>query len=203
MLDLILFILLMLLVVLLFILVEVGDITNKFKRDEKFAGGKGTRSKPFLINSQGQLNRVRDNLDKHFRQINDINLENYCELRGFSGGWQPIGSEENKFTGSFDGQDYVIKNLSIEGDEHECLGLFACTGSGAILQDINLQNVNIKGKRRIAGLVGKNEGLIKNCRVSGQIKGEGKAGAIVGENAGRVENCEQDVSICMSNDDKS
>ncbi len=195
MLDLILFLLLMLLVVLLFILIEVGNITNKFKQAEKFAGGKGTRTKPFLINSQGQLHRMREHLDKHFRLIDDVNLKNYCELRGFSGGWQPIGSEENKFTGSFDGRDHTIDNMFIEGSDREFAGLFACTGSEAILQNINLQNVNVKGRSRIAGLVGKNEGLIRNCKVSGRIEGEEKTGAIAGENKGKVEDCQQDVII--------
>ena len=189
MLDLILFLLLMLLVVVLFILIEFGDLSNKIKTEQKFAGGRGTREKPFLIDSIDQLHRVRNNLDKHFRLTADINLKNYCELRKFNGGWQPIGTRNNKFSGSFDGQGYIISNMFIESDEQKCLGLFACSGPRAVLQNINLQNICVSGKGRAGGVVGRNEGLVKCCKVSGKVEGDEKEGLIVGENVGRVENC--------------
>ncbi len=190
MLDFVLFLLLMMLVILIFIIVEMGDITNKFKREMDFAGGKGTREDPYLISSQEHLHNVRYHLDRHFRQTADIDLKNYCRLRGFSGGWQPLGNEDSKFRGSYDGQGHLIKNLRIEAPDSDCLGLFGAISGDSLLENIELENVDIIGRNRVGGLVGVNEGRISDCRGEGDIRARRYVGGIAGSNRGELENCE-------------
>jgi len=86
----------------------------------EFAGGTGTKADPYLIESPEQLDGVRQNLDKHFGQITDIDLSGYSSGEG----WHPIGDEENPFTGTFDGDGYKITNLTINRPEKINIGLF-------------------------------------------------------------------------------
>ena len=190
MLDFILFLMLMMLVLLAFILVSFGDIRRKLKKDSDFAGGRGTPTRPYLIKDVGQLDRVRDHPESHFRLISSIDLKRYCRLREFSGGWQPLGSEEEKFSGTFDGQNYTIKNIYIERPEGRLLGLFGCTDESALIKDLNLEGCRIEGSSQVGGLAGKNCGIITGCCCQGDVLAEKESGGLVGLNSGKIIDCE-------------
>ncbi len=77
-------------------------------------GGTGEESDPYLIETDLQLNRVREALDKHYRIIADIDLDGF----GGEDGWVPIGSPDEPFTGSLDGGDHEVANLTTSGEFH-------------------------------------------------------------------------------------
>ncbi len=195
MLDLILFFLLMILVIVMFIMVEYGDIANKLKRDDDFAGGRGTVNRPYLVKTQDQLHKIRYYRDKHFKQIADIDVENYCKLRDFSGGWQPVGREEGGFRGTFDGNNYIICGLRMEFPAEDNIGLFAVAESGAIVRNLILENVEVQGRHNVGAVAGKNFGEIINCKVSGEIAGHDAVGGIAGKNSGEVSNCSSETEV--------
>jgi len=154
------------------------------KKTEEFAGGSGTVEDPYLISSAEQLNNIRNYLDKHFKQINDIDLSEYDN-------WQPIGNFRagNGFKGSFDGNSFVINNLNIDRPEEENVGFFEFVQRQFLashlspnLKNINIINANINGKNRVGGLVALNSGVIDNCNVSGKINGYKWSGGFVGVN---------------------
>ncbi len=108
--------------------------------------------------------------------------------------WEPI----DDFTGTFDGQGYVIGNMTITGD-YDNAGLFGIISTGItritpVLKNIGLENVNINVTATthtyVGGLLGYNtRGYvdISNCYVTGQVTGNSNAvyaGGIVGLTSG-------------------
>ena len=151
----------------------------------EFAGGSGTEEDPYLIATAYQLYNVRDKLDKHFLQIRDIDLDEYPYNDGE--GWEPIGTESQPFTGSYNGDGFNISNLFINraGFGNNYAGLFGYTEGveGSILHNINLQNANITGHYYTGSLIGHNENtLITNCSVTGTIEAPSYVGGLIGEN---------------------
>jgi hypothetical protein len=155
---------------------------------EKFAGGIGTPEDPYQIENEGHLHIVRNHLEKHFIQIADIDLHGLS----LEEGWDPIGvwygdgySENQPFTGSFDGKGYMIKNLVINRPGSKGVGLFGYTNN-AIIKNILLENVDVLGSTCVGGLIGMNNSSenITNCTVSGTVQGWDEIGGLIGKNSG-------------------
>ena len=113
-------------------------------------------------------------------------------------GWQPIGSDANRFSGLFEGNGYTIRNLLMERtDSH--LGLFSVLRGNGRIQDVGLLDVNVEGdKNNIGGLVSINHGSIINSYATGMVSGTGDAsyiGGLLGVNRGRVINSYATVDV--------
>lgn len=71
----------------------------------------------------------------------------------------PIGSTNSKFTGEFNGQAHSIKNLILELEEQEYVGLFGVIGGGAYIHDVVIaKSCKIKGKAFVGGIAGGTNG---------------------------------------------
>lgn len=114
----------------------------------------------------------------------DINLEGYSN-------WTPIGNSTTKFSGVFDGNGYVISNVSINSSANQ-LGLFGRT-SYAEIKNLGVENVNIvmtgatadtKHAAGVVGYLGASSTLV-NCYVTGKIDARSQA-KIIGGLAGQV-----------------
>ena len=197
-----------------------------------FAGGDGSEENPYQVATPAQLNAVRYHLDKHFIQIADIDLSDWGE-------WKPIGKaisysaivggrpgpqyEENLFTGSYNGNSFLISNLKIIDSKisphYDCYGLFAGAEDG-VFKNIKLTNVNININKSstdyekiysdedieysisVGSIVGINSGdnaSIINCSANGEITinngGDVFAGGIVGEGENNLYGCDSSVTI--------
>ena len=62
-----------------------------------------------------------DTTGKTFVLANDLDLKEYCEEHKDDGGWTPIGTETNRFKGTFNGNGNVISNLTINTIESFCM----------------------------------------------------------------------------------
>ncbi|MGN0966443.1 MAG: InlB B-repeat-containing protein [Candidatus Coprovivens sp.] len=96
-----------------------GEIINIFHVDvpEVYAlPGSGTADDPYLIASESDLNQIRYNLDAHYKLTSSIQL---------SEEWEPIGTLEEPFRGSIDGDGYNIKNLVINADTDDPVAFIA------------------------------------------------------------------------------
>ncbi|MDY0235944.1 MAG: GLUG motif-containing protein [Gudongella sp.] len=157
----------------------------------EFEGGSGTVGDPYLVSTPDQMNNVRNHLDKHFKQTEDINLLEYTVKKA----WNPIGSSSNMFTGSFNGNGKEIsKNISAHSDL-DGQGLFGFTASGAKLYNITLSKSQIDGKFHVGALVGHNNGSVINCVASGKVTGSADVGGLVGYNTGLIDGCEAEGQI--------
>ncbi|MBW6537469.1 MAG: hypothetical protein K0B11_20845 [Mariniphaga sp.] len=165
------------------------------KKDDpfEFEGGIGTLADPYLIATLKQLDGVRYNLGKHFKQVAHVDLSDY----GSGTGWKSIGDEYDPFTGSFDGNGYRISNLTMNEDMFFYIGLFGYT-SGSVLKNITIESILIKGESYAGGLVGSNGGDIIDCSASGEIEGSGyNNGGLVGVNQenGSIADCQARVKV--------
>lgn len=144
-----------------------------------FAGGIGTPDDPYLIADVDQLNNVRHRLNAYFKLISDIDLEGRE--------WEPIGiSEEFPFQGEFDGNGYVIRNLTIDWLGVYYAGLFGYARD-AVFRRINLEDVNVSGNIYVGGLVGyMEEGSIEDCTLNGSVTGVDHVGGLAGYNDGGI-----------------
>ncbi|MGI5839852.1 MAG: S-layer homology domain-containing protein [bacterium] len=141
-----------------------------------FAGGDGSEEEPYLIETPEQLNAIRNYPDKHFKLVADINLADYSAGEG----WEPIGTEENSFAGTFDGNGHTISDLVINRIEGFELGLFGHTLEAEI-RDVRLTAVNITGGSGVGGLIGSSwYSNISGCSAEGEITGDMYVGGLVG-----------------------
>ena len=157
----------------------------------QFAGGSGTENSPYQIENFTQLEYLSHHdelLDKHFMLIKNIDAsssENHLHQKGFF----PIGlDEQSSFTGSFNGNGYIISNLTINRPSYKYVGLFGVTDSSkTIIKHLGLVNVHFTGDKYVGGIVAKaNNGSIKNCFVTGDLSGNNTIGGIVAYNFSTV-----------------
>ena len=134
--------------------------------------------------------------------------------------WTPVGgtSAETGFAGSFDGNDFTIKNLYIKGGSQTGIFAYNCgeiknlTVEGLIigadlsggLVGTNLgrienisSSVTVKGGNKVAGIAGINEsgGIIKNCSNKGTVSGGQYVAGIAAYNCGEISGCTNQALI--------
>ncbi|MBR3975924.1 MAG: hypothetical protein IKJ88_08695 [Clostridia bacterium] len=135
------------------------------------------------IYTKDDLDNIK--LDSHGKYIlmNDIVFteEDYAEGGSFynSGkGWSPIPS----LWGIFNGNGYVIYNLTINNPNADYQGLFGQATSATIC-NVTLINAKITGGNYTSGICGRYSGrnTISNCIVSGTIAGKQYVGGICGK----------------------
>ena len=119
-----------------------------------------------------------------------ISLEGDIDLAGLStraavSNWTPIGTSENPFTGTFNGNGYKIKNLTIVEEEAKegkaYIGFFGYA-KDAVIKNVTFENVNLNiacldidhSQGHIGAVAGSLEGTstIENVTVQGDIKVE-------------------------------
>ena len=164
-------------------------VTTKDVKSEKwdgtmassFAGGSGTSSDPYIIETGGQLLLVRSYSSSHFALANNINLDNL--------NWKPF-----EFSGTLDGKGFIISNLYIKRND-DFQGLFSKLGSSnSVVKNLTIKGVRIDAASidYIGAIAGSSSGLISDCKViflsDSYIKGTDCIGAVVG--SGNVQNCE-------------
>ncbi len=158
-----------------------------------FSGsGSGTPGDPYVITNVNQLQQMEDDLNAYYVLGNDVDAQETSTWNGGKG-FNPVGDySPNEFTGHFDGQGYVIRNLYINRPGERNLGLFGYIDSGVEVKNVGLCNVDITGDWwNVGGLTGYNDrGRITNCYTTGIVRGDDAAGGLVGYDLeGNVTNC--------------
>ncbi|UII75807.1 T9SS type A sorting domain-containing protein [Flagellimonas sp. HMM57] len=166
-----------------FTITESQTYNAIFTEDTAFEGGDGTAANPYQIANVNQLqdiNTIPSLLNRHYVLTADIDAsptKSWNNGKGFI----PIGNQNRPFTGSFDGNGNLIKNLHINRLGESGIGLFGYT-HGATITKVGLDNVNISGKNQTAGFVGQD---IKSTKISlsyvtGLITGNSEVGGFLG-----------------------
>lgn len=92
--------------------------------------------------------------------------------------FKAIGGADTAFTGKFDGIDYNIFNLNINGENN--VGLFGQT-SNATISNVTMVGGSINGKDNVGAVVGNaNNTTITNVTNSASVNGQQNVGGIVG-----------------------
>jgi len=90
------------------------------------------------------------------------------------------------FTGVFDGQGFVIRNLEIQAPERGGVGLFGVLAESGIVMNLRLENVSVAGRAGVGSVVGSNFGVVYRCEAGGSTAGAMAIGGLVGGSAGLV-----------------
>lgn len=120
------------------------------------AGGEGTVENPYLIASAGDMAMIARDPAAHYRVVNDFSAAAY-------GLWSPIAS----FTGTLDGGNYTISDLTIDGSNFEA-AIFAYT-ENATIKDLKFENVSIEASNAttVGVVVGEaNTTIISNVHIN-------------------------------------
>lgn len=126
--------------------------------------------------------------------------------------WDPIGrgsypsiSSDTPFNGTFDGNGYIISNLSVDLPNESLVGFFGFVREGT-LQNVHLRNVDVSGDSFVGGIVGwygnanstiyDSAGVLNGCTVDGivNVAGNSTVGGIVGELIANASNCSVNAS---------
>ena len=147
------------------------------------------------IRNWHDLYAIRDNLDGHYLLMNDLDstTAGYAEFVNSEAnqgkGWQPIGTSDDPFRGTFDGQGYEIVDVFINRPDESPVGLFGAVDVEGVIQNVKVVNVNVVGEWAVGGLVGENWGDVYNSYSDGAVSGTDCIGGLVGGNAGSVSSC--------------
>ena len=160
----------------------------------KSKGGDGSKASPYQIENVAQLKLVRENVTKHFKLMEDLDLK---DMEDF----YPIGGKDDRFIGVFDGNGKKIKNLKINEPSKDAIGFFGVVGDGGVIKNIGLEDVDVKGKISVGGLVGYNKGTIEKSYVTGKVTAEeSSAGGLAGYNGGTIERSYSTASATSKTD---
>ena len=189
----------------------VNPPTIAFMRESMLRmGGAGTSGSPLQIVSAAQLAEIAAlvNASKleqtvfgvntgtvYLELMNDIDLSAY----GTGTGWMPIGNLNNRFQGQFNGGGKTVSGLYINSTSSR-IGLFGHVAEGAVVQNLGVVNVNVKGSTDVGGVAGQVNGTVKNCYATGSVNGTNYVGGVAGlVNGGTVQNCYATADVSGTN----
>jgi GLUG motif-containing protein len=160
----------------------------------QYDGGTGDPGDPFEIAEPNQLIYMSEHPEhwsQHFILIADINLA-LADPNTFTTALiapdtdnSTSGFQGTPFTGVFDGNSHVIRNLIIDRQyiPTEYLGLFGQIYESGEVKNLAMENVSFACRdysRYLGGICGINEGLVTHCNVRGQLQFRDTSGAIGG-----------------------
>ncbi len=154
-----------------------------------FAGGDGSAADPWQIETKADLEAVNDDLTAHYILNNDIWLTNNVYTHSVIATNEVVGVYD-RFTGSFNGNGFAVKNLTISGGENKFIGLFGIVDDGAEIYDLGVEDCYITGRKNVGALAG-DVSLVRidNCYSTGNVIGnESNVGGLVGFFTGCVTN---------------
>lgn len=151
-----------------------------------------------IINTVEELDSVRDDLDGNYElgasidfndpesYTNPDNMETYTSGEGF----EPIGTESEPFTGTFETGLYKIFNLYINRPTADNVGLFGVVENPAQIK-CEVRSADIIGDSAVAAVVGlaETDATIINSSATGTIRAADEVGGVAGKSKGTVERC--------------
>ena len=124
---------------------------------------------------------------------NDVNATYFPNTNATNQGWLPIGSGSgsSSFTGTFEGNNHIIKNIFVKRDT-QYAGLFGYLASTGQITNIGMEGglivASSVANSNSGGLVGESAGTISNSYSTGNISSssvsESYSGGLVGHNYG-------------------
>ena len=125
------------------------------------------------ISTRIELESIADNPSGNFHLVNDINLADRE--------WTPIGYDWlNAFTGIFDGQGFIVRNLTITGQNNSHNGLFGYTVY-ATVKNVGMEDTYINVVSNAGSIIASAfTSDIINSFNTGTVFSETNAGGLVG-----------------------
>ena len=152
--------------------------------DGAYSGSGTTADDPYIINNRMQLDLLARLTNggntfsgKFFKQGDNISYTHSTDWNDASStenNFVRIGTPDNRFCGTFDGDGNTISGIRIykggneETDRYQ--GLFGYIGSGGTVKGVSLADARITGYKCTGGIAGyNNEGTIEECTVASNV----------------------------------
>jgi len=145
--------------------------------------GDGTVGNPYVISDMTDFYEFCSNeqlVSGNYRLDTDINL---------GGQLYSHAIVDRAFGGNFYGQEHVISNFVIQGN-NDYVGVFRLL-DGGIIDSLDVSAFSISGNFYAGGLCGRNDiGTIRNCNTDGNVTGQQYVGGLLGLSYyGLIEEC--------------
>ena len=148
---------------------DPDDSDDPTDPDAPFAGGSGTETDPYQVETLAHLKNVSGG--SYYLQTADIDASEV--------NFTPLGG----FTGEYDGGNHLITNLTIDTSDELFIGLFSVVPGGHI-RNLGLVDVEISAPNgeMVGGLTGMLSagGSVKNVFMTGTVQGWLMVSGIVG-----------------------
>lgn len=131
----------------------------------------------------------------------DINLAGDADNQ-----WTPIGTNANRYNGTFDGQGFIIKNLFYK-QQVQGVGLFGFANNSAYIKNVRVEGTidnstdgagagNGGTQTCAGGILGMSYGAtVLNCSFSGSVISFSNVGGIVGWGTATIVNCYNEGTV--------
>lgn len=139
--------------------------------------GEGTENAPYLIKNASNLMKLASSVNSGNSYANTyFELGDNIDMTGEA--FEPIGNQNNHFSGKFDGKGFIVKGVSVNADSY--LGLFGYI-ENAYINDVGMEDAYITGSSHLGGIAGHSQNsIITNCFTRGHTNGNDCVGALVG-----------------------
>jgi hypothetical protein len=145
-----------------------------------YAKGSGISSDPYVICTATQLNTIGTRVSDW--SANFV-LQSNIDLTAVS--YNVIGTTSTHFTGTFDGNGFVVSNLILNSGPGD-IGFFGWIGSAGMVKNLGVENAVITGTGYYVGvLAGQVDGTVTHSHATGSVSGNGSnIGGLVGSMSG-------------------
>ena len=110
-----------------------------------------------------------DNIDLDTDGDGSIGTDSGDAYYNSGNGWEPIGTNSAKWSATFKGNGYTIKNLFINRTSSTRNGLFGEDDSSSKIESLGVTNANVTGHQYTGILVGNADGDIVACYTTGSV----------------------------------
>lgn len=164
--------------------VELNKIRNNYSEGELF--GEGTKWEGTYITIG-----LKDN----YVLVKDIDLWDFSN-------WIPIGNTINRFEGTLEGNDYPIRNLTIDHSSTDYIGLFGYINEGEV-RNLSLIDPVVEGNYYVGSITGfsfystlSNISILIEDNINSSVRARSYVGSMVGYGVGvKVENSRNEVTV--------
>ncbi len=170
-----------------------------------FASGVGSASDPYVIENIEQLEFFASSVNggnsysgQYILLAADIELNDATDSdwTKYASAWQPIGSMDTPFAGSFDGGGHTVSGVYVDGAAYAGFFGYSCGD----IRNFNIGTSYISGAAYAGGICAYSEsGIIMNCTAAAQLSGGEQTqymGGICGYNlSGAVIDCTNSGNI--------
>ena len=156
-----------------------GGVFNRYT-------GSGTSISPYIIRNVYDLQAMKCIRSAYYKLGGDIDsmlTPNWNSGAGF----EPIGTQASPFTGTLDGDGYIISDININRPFTNYVGLLGYIGPTGVVTNVNLASGVIRGSIRTGALAGWSQGTITECFANTLVFGTSDVtGGLIGYNWGII-----------------
>ena len=151
----------------------VDSVCDLYALSYEVNNGNTYEGKKIEIRNDLDMGKIDEDTKKYINKHSDYFTED--NNKKINERFTPIGNKNHPFSGKVDGNIKYIKNLTIDKTGNDNVGIFGYVTGTASFVGINLENITVKGKGFVGGLIGHasgtgmtvNEVVAKGVKITG------------------------------------